>query len=258
MKKVIQFIFLGLFILFSFYYTNKVALIVKNNNPMIKKINKVKNSYAVKSVNAIIQNDTIIPGVNGLTVNVDKSFDNMNNLGVFNEEYLVYDEKKPKINLEDNKDKIIVKGNTLKQAVSLIVENKEIFNYLVKNNIKVNTYFEIDTSVKENVTYLNNSNNKKTFSNIESILNRKKINTNICIINDNYNICKENQKYLVLPSKILNNSNILDIKKNIESGDIIRIKKNANLSDVKILIKTIYNNNLDIITIDKLIKENRS
>ncbi len=241
--------------IFSFYYTHKVALIVKNNNPMIKKINKVKNDYKVESVNAQIKNNTIIPGINGIVVNVNKSFENMNKLGFFSENYLVYDEKKPKINLENNKDKIIIKGNSNKNSVSIISESNAISNYFISNNIKINVYFKINSNIKKGVTYLNNSQNETTFSDIESILNNKKINKNICIINNNYNLCTKNNKYIVMPSKVLNSTNLIDIKKNIESGDIIKIKNNVNISDVKILLKTIYNNNLDIILLDELISE---
>ena len=182
----------------------------------------------------------------------------MNKLGFFNEEYLIFSEKKPKISLNDNIDKIIIKGNSEKKSVSLICNNQEIINYLINSKIKVTKNYKMEDEINKLLTYVNNGNSEKNFTDIESVLNVKKINTNICVIENNYKLCKKYKKYLVMPSKVLNSSNILDIKKNIKSGDIIKIKDNAKLSDVKILIKTIYNNNLNIISLEELISESVS
>ena len=256
MKNICKLTFLGLFILFSFYYTNKVALIVKKSNPMIKQINNIKDKYTIKSVNAKIKDNTIVPGLNGKKVNIDKSFENMNKLGFFNEEYLMFSEIKPKISLNDNIDKIIIKGNDNKNGVSLICDNSDILNFLINSKIKVTTSYKMEEKSNKLLTYINNENTEKRFDDVESILNVKKNNTNICVIdNNNYIICKKYKKYLVMPSKVLNSSNILELKKNIKSGDIIKIKDNAKLSDVKILIKNIYNNNLKIISLDEIINE---
>ena len=50
---------------FSFYYTDKIALMVQSNNPIMKQINQEKEKHEEKSVNAIINEDKIIPGKNG-------------------------------------------------------------------------------------------------------------------------------------------------------------------------------------------------
>ena len=58
-----------------------------------------------------------------------------------------------------------------------------------------------------------------------------------------------------MKSIVLNKNNIIDVKNNIQSGDIIFIKVDAKISDIKIMIKAIFNNNLDIVDLNTLIKE---
>ena len=45
---------------FSFYYTEEIATLVLNKNPLMIKINNEKNNYNIKSVNAIIDGNYII------------------------------------------------------------------------------------------------------------------------------------------------------------------------------------------------------
>ena len=41
------------------------------------KLNNIKKDYEVLPVNAIIDNDTIVPGKKGLEVDIDKSYEEM-------------------------------------------------------------------------------------------------------------------------------------------------------------------------------------
>ena len=72
LKNIIRiFLIIGL-VCFSFYYTDKVMNILNNRDPLMIKLNDIKDSYEVLPVNAIINNDTIIPGIKGIEVDVDK------------------------------------------------------------------------------------------------------------------------------------------------------------------------------------------
>ena len=118
-KKYFKYLGLIGICILSFYYTEQVALYVKNKNPIMQSIKNVSKSYSTESINCSIIEDTyIIPGYNGKYVNLDKSFYNMVTTE-YNEELLVFNQVKPNISLEDNKDKIIIRGNHNKQAVSL-------------------------------------------------------------------------------------------------------------------------------------------
>ena len=103
--------YLGLFglCMLSFYYTEKVALYVKNKNPIMKTLKEIQETKYVNYINSTIIDDIyIIPGLNGKEINLDKSFSNMHEINTYNEEYLVFNDIKPKVSLEDNKDKIII------------------------------------------------------------------------------------------------------------------------------------------------------
>ena len=123
--------------IFSFYYTEKIALYVQNNTPLKKEIVLYSKDNNIKSVNAIIDGKYITPGINGLLVNIDKSYNQMKIYNVFSEKYIVYDEVKPEISTKEFKDKIINKGNSLRNSVSLIIsKNNQSIDYLVTKNIK--------------------------------------------------------------------------------------------------------------------------
>ena len=54
-------------VVFSFYYTDRAVDIIKRNDPIMKSILSEKEEYEVESVNAQIQDDTIIPRLIRLT-----------------------------------------------------------------------------------------------------------------------------------------------------------------------------------------------
>ena len=241
---------------FSFYYTEKIALIVLNKNPLMQSINEQKEYYDVGYVNAVIEGDYIIPGINGLEVNARESFYQMQELNVFNEYYLVYEQISPEVSLEDNKDKIVRQGNSkLKQVVLILSDISDISEYLRSNNYKADLLVDIDSYEKG--SYFEVINNEVgAFDSLENTLNLNKENKNICVINDhNYDICLKKKKYLVEPTLTLNSTNYIDVKNNLDSGSIILIDNSASLSDVKLLLKEIKYKNYDIVYLSEMISE---
>ena len=241
---------------FSFYYTEKIALIVLNKNPLMQSINEQKEYYDVGYVNAVIEGDYIIPGINGLEVNARESFYQMQELNVFNEYYLVYEQISPEVSLEDNKVKIIKQGNPkLKQVVLILSDISDISEYLRSNNYKADLLVDIDSYEKG--SYFEVINNEVgAFDSLENTLNLNKENKNICVINDhNYDICLKKKKYLVEPTLTLNSTNYIDVKNNLDSGSIILIDNSASLSDVKLLLKEIKYKNYDIVYLSEMISE---
>lgn len=256
-KKYFKYLSIILLCLLSFYYTEKVALYVKSNNPLMKNITNIKDSKYVSSINStIIDNKYIIPGLNGREVNIDKSFSNMHEYNTYNESYLVFNEIKPTISIEDNKDKIIIKGNKEKQSISLIFENiNELSEYLYNNNYKVNLLIKEELNTKK-YELINNSPSISNYNKIESFLNKNNLNKNICYIKEDNNIneyCKD--KYLFKPSLIISHSNISTTINSITSGDIILIKDTLTLTELKLILNQINYRNLDIIPLSELIKE---
>ena len=106
MKKLISPIIIILFLVLSFYYTNKSVAILKNADPIMKEI---KNT--VSPIDAQIVGDNIISGKNGKTIDYEKSYNKMKRYGTYNESLTALKDLKPVISIKDNYDKYIVSGN---------------------------------------------------------------------------------------------------------------------------------------------------
>lgn len=258
MKKLFKYIGLSSILLFAFYYTEKMSAIVTNNSKLVMEINDNSNNYNIKAVSAEINNEYIIPGLNGYTVNVLKSYDNMRYLDTFNSYYLEYDIVKPSISLDNNKEKIIKYGNSSKKMVSIIINNnKEILEYVKSNKINITRIVDIDTFIAD-ASYEQINGDYNNYKKLESLLNKYNINKNICYINNSIkDTCINNKKYLVEASITLNNYNLINVRDNIKSGYIIYINDNVSLSDFKILLRQIYYQDLSVVSLSKLISEER-
>ena len=258
MKNLFKYIGLMAVLLFSFYYTEKMSNIVVNNSSLVNEINENSSKYNVNPVSAVIEEEYIIPGLNGYAVNVLKSYNNMRHLDTFNSYYLEFDKVTPNVSLENNKDKIIKYGNASKKAVALLVkDNQDIINYSSDKNIKITRLIDHNT-YDINDSYEKINNDYKEYNKVETLLNNSNNNKNICVVSNSIiDICKEHKKYLVQESITLNNYNLASIKNNIKSGYIIYINDNVNLTDYKLLIKEIYYRDLKIIPLSNLISEER-
>ncbi|MCM1053185.1 MAG: hypothetical protein NC483_04350 [Ruminococcus sp.] len=256
MRKYYEYFGLALIMVFSFYYTDKIASIVLNKNPLMVTINEESINYNVKSVNAEINGDYIIPGLNGLEVNVKESFYKMQENNVFNKYFLVYDQIRPEVSLEKNKDKIINKGNSKLNKVSFIFEvENDLTKYFQEKNLKASLLINLNTYKKNN--YFEVINNEiEGFKALENTLNLNKENKHICVINNNNkDICLKNKNYLIEPSVEVTNTNLATIKKNIFSGSIILIKESATLNDLMFILKEVNYKDLEIDYVSELIKE---
>ena len=229
MKKYGKYILFSLLVLLSFYTTNKTANLVRNQDPILKEIRNISLEKKEDFVNAVIQDDYIIPGMYGSVVDELKSLSKMKEQDVFNNLYLVSQPIKPDISLSDNLDKIIIKGNSKKQQVSFVIDensSKKIKDYLVKNSIKASLLITKDNFSKD--SYFEQINNDfKNYKELDKTLKKNKINTNICVLdnnNSNLKFCKSKKKYLVKPGMFLDNANIIEIKTKLDSGSIIYIK----------------------------------
>ena len=258
MKNLFKYIGISSVLLFGFYYTEKMSNIVINNSSLVGKINENIDIYNIKAVSAEIDGIYITPGLNGSNVNVIKSYNNMKMLDTFNSYYLVYDKVLPEISLENNKSKIIKNGNKSKKSVSIIVNNNiDVIEYSKEKNINITRLIDINTYDK-NASYEQINNELNNYNNVEKLLNNNNMNKNICYVNSNIlDVCLDKEKYLVEATVSLNNYNLGNIKDNIQSGYIIYINDNVSLSDYKILVRQIYYQDLDIVSLSKLITEER-
>ena len=256
MNKYYKYIFLSIIILFSFYFTEKTAIIKRNNDPILQVIRNYSNDYNIEPIDAKIEDNYIIPGMYGKRINEVKSLMKMKSDGVFNSLFLSFDDIKPNISIDNNKDKIIKQGNPNKQGISFIIENNNnIINYFTNNKIDASILITKDNiNVNTNLELINNDFNN--YNEVETMLNKHKKNSDICILNrSNIKLCTNNKKYIIEPTYILKVNNLINIKNKITSGDIILIKDSSSINDINYLINYIKSRGLKIIKLSELIKE---
>ena len=251
MKKIFSYLGLISFMIFSFYFTEKIALMAQKKDPLYEQIKAYENTKT-EYVNALIDGNTIIPGLNGRELDAIKSLMNMKKAGSFSESFLVYKNILPEIRLKDNLDKTIIKGNPQKQAVSLVLEyNSELIKHLLNKNITFSVLTTLDNFSSTAKYEMINNEEEDNYKELEKLLNKNNLNTNICLT-DSY--CK-NYKYLVKTTTTLTKNNLLDIKKDITSGMIIKVSANTRVEDLDILVQQIRSQQLNIMPLSKLISE---
>ncbi len=97
MKNIIKYIGIFVIMLIGFYYTEKMNDVVINNSSLMLEINSKENDYKIDAIDAFIEDNYIVPGLNGKKVNVLKSYDNMKGLNTFNSSFLEFDIIRPTI-----------------------------------------------------------------------------------------------------------------------------------------------------------------
>lgn len=251
LKKFFSFVGALSLICFSFYYTDSAVDIVKRNDPIMKQIKSVVANYEQDSKDAVLINNNIIPGVNGIKVDIDKSYEKMKKYGSFDESLLVFEEVSPVITTNNNYDKFIVGGNGNEQKISLIFKLNTtsyidtILDNLKNKNVKV-TFFvnqdllDNDVDILEKI-YLNGHelelldkeynprDVKKINKNVKALIGEK---LKYCYSeSDNQeliNNCKKNKMHSIIPNIITSSFPYNDIKNTVTSGSIISVNNDIN------------------------------
>ena len=245
MKKIFEYIGCFALIIFSFYFTDKISLLVASKSNLMEEIKMVSSSFNKKPIDAQInaKENTIIPGSNGREVNEEESYISMKEFGFFNKEHLVYNSIKPKYTLYNNRDKYIISGNPSRRNVSLIVDdNLDISTYLRAQKI------DFDEIVKESKTEVFG----EVISGAKGIFSEK----SLCIYNySDIDDCKKKGYFIIKPNITLNASSIITVKDQIKAGSLILISNSATCEHVKALLREIKYKDLNIVYVSKLISE---
>ncbi len=267
---------LATLICFSFFYTEKVIDVINEQDPIMIKINSVKDKYIVKPVEAIINEDTIIPGIVGKEVNAENSYNAMRKIGLFKSNLLEYDNIMPKDTLSNNLDKYIINGNKEFAHVSLILiitkdninkidslDNKHLNLFidsgvLKKNlakikklsNTSIYSYGDNGRYNKDNLTIDNNliqrnTKNKGTYC---LMLDKNK---------DNIKQCQNSNMSSLLPLQSDTSSAYNSVKLNLQNGLMMVINTDSKtISELDDIIKYIKSKGYKIVALDKLLNEN--
>ena len=277
-KKVYRVFFSFILLIFSFYYTKVAVDIVKSKNPIMKTINTEKVKYEVESVDAIVDDDTIIPGVNGKKVEVDESFNKMVRYGTYNDSLYAFNEESPTISLSDNYDKYIISGRGDVAQVSLVFTvNRDddiidILTVLSENN-SVATFFIDGLFIENNrgfvknmveegyeveVLSYNGNYQEMYFKSALSILNGIKNGDSKFCFSDYkkyqvLNLCKGLNLHTVIPSINAKSYPYMTIKDNLSNGSIIRMANSTN--ELKMVINYIKQRGYQIVRLAELLSE---
>lgn len=267
MKKTLEyFVIISLFII-SLIYTNNISNIVKNKDPIMIKINDISKDFKISSVNAIVNDDEIIPGKSGCTIDINKSYQSMKKVNEYTDKMLKYKDLVPEIALNNIYDKYIVSGNSLDRNIAIVVYIKDSLKEVNKiNNIKLNIF--LDGSLLSNGK-IEMSENKKIYNGgidnnyddttiewvndvIESNYNKPLYCLNINKNDDNLLRCSRNRMHTISPKIV--SKNVLNIKENIVNGSIIYFDEN-NIDKLNLITDYILKKGYNIVYLDELLNE---
>ena len=283
-KKILEAFLVIILVLFSFYYTDKVVSILEMNDPIMKKINNNKKQKEKPSVDATINDSKMIPGYNGLVVDVTASFKKMKNYGSYNESLLVFEEVKPTISSVDYYDKYIVSGNGfstssalvfavnddtyLQNVLDILITTDTVATFfldgkIIDNNKEIVRKIKAANNEIEVLSY-NNAYNESLFS--QTLDNLKIITSNAgkyCYASyDNkeiLNLCSKLNLHTIIPTLKLESNIYSNLKGNLRSGSIISIKiTKENLKEFGVVINYIKQRGFNLVTLDVLLNEARN
>jgi len=253
MKKKCNILLTIIICIFSYYYTNMVFNLIKSRDNIMIKIKQNAKKLNQQSVDANIQNDTIIPGLKGKYVDTNKSYIKMKKVNKYSESLIIYKEIKPRISINGQYDKLIISGNKLKKNIAILLKINDIslLKYLDNN---INLILEVDF-INNNLKYL------KTLNNNIIVMEQKQL-TDLNLIdycyatNNFYKYCNSYKKYTIKPLFITYNYDYNTFK-NISNGSILayNITNYKNIQEIKLIISKISKLKYKIISIDELIKE---
>lgn len=266
-------------ICFSFYYTDNAVEIVKRNDPIMKEIESVMKDYEEDAVDAVLIDNNIIPGISGVKVDIDKSYEKMKKYGSFDASLLVFNEVVPTISTSKTYDKFIIKGNSIKQSISLIFNISdtfyidEILEVLNEKNVKA-TFFVTSEIIYNDIDILEkiylNGHSIELLSNEYQKEEVKKVNKTLKNLTsskikycyseienkDLIDSCEKNKMYSIIPNIITNDFPYSDIKNHVTSGSIVSLNNDINtIRELTPIINYLNQKGYKIIDLNELLDE---
>lgn len=263
----------------SFIYTEKTVSVVKEYDEIMIEIKEKSQKYDIESIDAIIEDNTIRPGISGKKININKSYSQMKRYGKYNEQLFVYEKVLPNISITKDYSKYVIGGNSSKNLVSILFltyQDDSLDKVLpILNSYKIVGNFFIDKTWVDNNTeealalieqghILGNSSEnhiytKDAFLSIDNLIKKVgKQKQSYCFLkekNQQYlNSCNKEKNYTILTDIILKNNVLTSLKKNLKSGSIVAIQ---NIEEVPLdmVIHYIQSKGYKIVGLDKLLEE---
>lgn len=275
MNKLFYRLIILLFLVFSFYYTNKIIDFLREKDPIMKNIKKTDSKYRIDSIDALIVGNNIIPGKVGKEIDYKKSFSKMKQYGAYNEILTVLKDVNPVISIDNNYDKYIIGGNKEKRSISLVfkvykdTDINTVLSILDKNKVSANFFID-GTFLENNIILLksmkkhelnilsyNNELDKSLFetsiSYLENIIEKD---VNYCLGEEVLKLCSKLKLHTIKPSLVIHNNLYREVKNNIDNSMIISIEiNNYNLKELSSTIDYIKGKGYKIVLLSDLLKE---
>lgn len=264
MKKYFKYILICFFVIFSFFYTNKVIELSHYNDSILVSIDEYALLFDTKCKEGSINEDGIILGLAGLSVDKNKSYNNMKGIG-FKKELIEYKENECILNKKNNLDKYIISGNKENKNIGLVIDvkNKKYYNKMLNiasnKNVELNLLFNNNDIVSEINNIENHSNilfkgnNKLDLNNFIDILH----NEIYCVKVDDFDVIDICKKYNLNSIKSINyikKDLLSNIKNYLTNGSIIFINENkSNLNELSSTINYIKSRGYNIVNINELL-----
>ena len=281
MKNFFQNIGIITLMISSFILTDIVATTSKTSDSLLNEIKSKKDGYKENAIEPFIKDNTIIPGLNGKEVDIEKSYTEMQKIGYLDYKLLVYKPLKVEEKIEKNKDKYIISLNNSHMILSLIFkvdENDDITNIIKKlNERKIKGTFFITSNYLEKhhnqiIKLINENHIIGNLSNNEDYQDSdfvwmKTIITNIGNQKNNYcytekenkeiiKNCKLHDSYTIMPTVIIKNNHFLNLKKALRPGFIISLDVNKNLNrEIEVILNYLESRGYKIKSLEEGLKE---
>lgn len=251
MKNFLSLLGLMTLFIFSFIYTEQTIMVVKDMDDTMIELKQKSASYNTKPIPAKVTNDTLIPGIAGKKVDINKSYVKIKEYGRFDANLLVYKKELPEINIGNSYDKFIISGNPDKRMVSLIflVHDQTDLSKIIDilNDKKVKATFFVDGNWLEkqvesldnlistghtigNLSY-NGNYQDSSFVWIDTIITKiGKQDKSYCYSENKdkkvIDICKLYKDATITPNIVIKNNGLTILKRNLKAGSLIAMEIN--------------------------------
>ncbi len=251
MKRMFQIIGMISLICVSFFLTEKTVDVVKDTDQIMIKIKEKRDELVELPIDAVMKEDTIIPGISGKTVDIKKSYEKMKRYGDYLDSLLEFKKVSPNVSLSNHYDKYVIGGNPKKNMVSLLFIVKEdtdiepFLKKLEKTNTKVTFFLDGNWFENHNAKVLElmdqgyeignysiqNNYQDSSFVWMDTIIKKLgKQKQSYCYMEekkeDDLMICMMNKDYTIMPNIRIQNYPLKEIKEQLQAGSIISLPMN--------------------------------
>lgn len=245
MRKLFEYIGLITLMCFSFFITEKTTMIAKNMDNIMVEIKSNYQKFEFQPKDATINNDEIIPGICGKKVNINKSYNEMKKIGMYDEKLYQYNYQNPNQNLLNNYDKYVIKGNSFKNYIYffITITNSNIFylqeydfknyNFIMTYDIYIKNKKIVEQLIDNGNSILLENTSFKKYKKISKDYENKTGNKIFCYNekkdSDFLDLCSSNKSNTISGIYYIDNNYFLNLKKNLSKGNFVHFELSKEL-----------------------------